>query len=77
MNEEKTQLSEDQISEINELLNSESIDTTVAMNIIINAVQVSFDKDHFNDLDRMLISKALNSLKEKIDIGEDIIIKVK
>lgn len=65
------------IEEVNKILEAESIEPTVAVNIIINAVQVSFDKDHFNDLDRYLISKALSCLKDKIDAGEDFIVKVK
>jgi uncharacterized protein Veg len=65
------------MEEVNKIIEAESIEPTVAINIIVNAVQVSFDKDHFNDLDRYLISKALSCLKEKIDAGEDFIIKVK
>jgi len=47
------------------------------MNILINAVQVSYDKDHFNDLDRYLIAKALTCFKEFVDSGEDFTINVK
>jgi hypothetical protein len=65
------------IDEINELINAESLDTTTSMNILINAVQSSFDKDHFNDLDRYLITKALNCFKSYVERGEDITISVK
>jgi hypothetical protein len=65
------------IDEVNKIIEAETIEPTVAINIIVNAVQVSFDKEHFNDLDRYLISKALSCLKEKIDAGEDFVIKVK
>lgn len=65
------------IDEVNKIIEAESIEPTVAINILINAVQVSFDKEHFNDLDRYLISKALTCLKEKVDSGEDFLVKVK
>lgn len=65
------------IDEVNQIIEAETIEPTVAINIIINAVQLSFDKEHFNDLDRYLISKALTCLKEKVDAGEDFLIKVK
>ena len=65
------------IDEINKIIEAEKIEPTVAVNILVNAVQVSFDKEHFTDLDRYLISKALNCLKEQIDTGEDFTIKVK
>ena len=64
------------IDEINQILSSDTMEPTVAINIIISAVQASFDKDHFTEIDRVLISKALNCLKSKVDAGEDIIIKV-
>ena len=62
--------------EINELIKAEKLEPTTAINILINAVQVSYDKDHFNDLDRYLISKSLTCLKSYSDSGEDIVIKV-
>lgn len=64
------------IDQINSIIEAEEIDPTTAVNILINAVQVSFDKDHFTDLDRFLISKALNSLSKKVEEGEDFMIKV-
>ena len=63
------------IDEINDLIKAEKIDSTTAMNILINAVQVSYDKDHFNDLDRYLIAKSLTTFKDLADNGEDIVIK--
>lgn len=65
------------IDEINELIKAESLDPTTSLNILINAVQASYDKDHFNDLDRYLITKALTCFKTYVDNGEDITISVK
>jgi hypothetical protein len=62
--------------EINEIIKAEKLDPTTSLNILINAVQVSYDKDHFNDLDRFLIAKSLSCLKTFSDAGEDIVIKV-
>lgn len=63
------------IDEINDLIKAEKIDPTTAMNILINAVQVSYDKEHFNDLDRYLIAKSLTTFKDLSEKGEDIVIK--
>ena len=63
------------VDEINELIKAETLDTTTAMNILINAVQVSYDKEHFNDLDRYLIAKSLTTFKDLSDKQEDIVIK--
>jgi hypothetical protein len=68
---------QERIDEVNELIKAEKLDATTSMNILINAIQVSYDKEHFNDLDRYLIGKALNCFKEYIEKEEDIIIKVK
>lgn len=62
--------------EINEIIKAEKLDPTTAVNILINAVQVSYDKEHFNDLDRFLIAKSLSCLKSFSEAGEDIVIKV-
>ena len=62
--------------EIDEIVKAEKLDPTTAVNILINAVQVSYDKEHFNDLDRFLIAKSLSCLKSFSDAGEDIVIKV-
>jgi hypothetical protein len=68
---------QERIDEINDLIKVEKLDATTSMNILINAVQVSYDKDHFNDLDRYLIAKALTCFKDFVDSGEDFTIKVK
>jgi hypothetical protein len=75
--EKLTEEEKERIDEINELIKQEKFDVTTSINIIINAVQVSYDKEHFNDLDRYLIAKSLNSIKELADKGEDIVIKTK
>jgi hypothetical protein len=71
-----TQEEKERYDEINELIKAEKLEPTTAINILINAVQVSYDKEHFNDLDRYLISKSLSCLKSYSDSGEDIVIKV-
>ncbi len=65
------------VEEVKALVEAESLEPTTAMNIIINAVQVAFDSDIFNDLDKYLIAKSLNTFKEYVDKGEDVILKVK
>ena len=66
-----------QMNEINGILNQPQIDPTMALNIIINAVQVCYDmKDLFNELDKALISKALNCFQDKVTKKEDFTIKV-
>lgn len=65
------------LSEITEILNKEKIEPTIALNILISVAQSSFDKPHLNDLDRALISKALDCLKNKLDLGKNFMIKVK
>ena len=66
-----------QMEEINEILNTPVIDTTMALNIIINAVQVCYDGSTiFNELDKALIAKALGSFQEQVKKGEDFTIKV-
>jgi len=66
----------ERMDEIKQLVEAESLDTTTSMNIIINAVQVAFNSELFNDLDRYLIAKSLNTFKEYVDRGEDVVIKV-
>ena len=73
--EKLTEEEKERIDEINDLLKAEKLDTTTAMNILINAVQVSYDKEHFNDLDRYLIAKSLTTFKDFADRQEDIVIK--
>lgn len=68
---------QEQMSEINEILNTPVINTTMALNIIINAVQVCYEKSNiFNDLDKALITKALSSFQEQVSKNEDFVIKV-
>jgi len=68
---------QEKINQINELVNSDKIDPTTALNIIVNAVTVCYDSETFNELDKMLISKALSCFKSNVDLGEDFLIKVK
>lgn len=68
---------QEQINEIKEILDSPEIEPTMALNIIINAVQVCYDaEDVFNDLDKALISKALTCFQDKVKKGENFEIKV-
>jgi hypothetical protein len=64
------------MEEVKALVDAERLEPTTAMNILINAVQVAFDSEMFNDLDKYLIAKSLNSFKEYVDRGEDIVLKV-
>lgn len=76
----KTELTEEEklrLEEVKSLVEAETLDTTTAMNIIVNAVQVAFDSEMFNDLDKYLIAKSLNTFKDYVDKGEDIVLKVK
>lgn len=68
---------QDKIKEIQEIVNAEKIDPTTALNILINAVQVTFESEYFNDLDKFLIAKALTCFKSYVDAEEDFTIKVK
>ena len=75
-----SQLSEEEkekMDEINEFIKADKLDVTTSMNILINAVQVSYDKEHLNDLDRYLITKALTCFKDYVDRGENFTINVK
>ena len=62
---------------IQDLLNSDIIEDTTCINIIINAVGITLESDLLTELDRALILKALFSLNQKIEKGEDIIISTK
>ncbi len=64
------------MEEVKSLVEAEKLDPTTSMNILINAVQLAFDSDVFNDLDRYLIAKSLNCFKSYVDNGEDILLKV-
>ena len=75
--QELTPEMQEQMNEINEILNTPQIDPTMALNIIINAVQVCYDmKELFNDLDRALISKALSCFQDKVSNKENFTIHV-
>ena len=67
---------QEKIKEIQEIVNSDKIEPTTALNILINAVQVTFESEYFNDLDKFLIAKALTCFKEYVDKGEDFTIRV-
>lgn len=73
LTEEELQL---QQQEVLDILNTEYLEPTIAVNILINAVQTAFDHDCFTDTDRQLIVKSLQSFKRQIDLGQDFIIKV-
>jgi len=62
---------------VQDLLNSDTIEDTTCINIIINAVGITLESDLLTELDRALILKALFSLNQKIEKGEDIIISTK
>lgn len=63
--------------ELNKILEEDIITPTTAINILISVAQISFEQPHLNDVDRLLISKALSCLKDKIDSGKNFLIKVK
>ena len=62
---------------VQELLNSEVIEDTTCINIIITAVGITLESELLTELDRALIIKALYSLNKKIENGENIIICTK
>lgn len=74
--EELTPELQAQMDEINTLLSQPQIEPTQALNIIINAVQVCYGSEIFNELDKALISKALNCFQDKIEKNENFEIKV-
>jgi hypothetical protein len=77
INVEMSEEEKARMEEVRGLVEAEKLDPTTSMNIIINAVQVAFETELFNDLDRYLIAKSLNSFKEYVERGEDIVLKVK
>ena len=62
--------------ELEEFVNSD-ITPTASLNIIINAVNSALNSGVFDLTDQALIKKALSTIKDKCDSGEDFIIKVK
>ena len=65
----------DQNQKLKEIINSDKLDITITMNILINAVKSNWNK--FNTVDRFLISKALQTIQSYSDRKEDIVIKFK
>ena len=66
-------MSEDIIrNKINDAIESERLDLTTSINILINAVQSNYDS--FSELDKFLISKSLSTFKSYADSKEDIVI---
>ena len=75
--EEITPELQEQMNEIHQILNTPIIEPPMALNIIIEAVQVCYEKDDiFNELDKALISKALSCFQEKVKNNETITINV-
>ena len=64
------------MDEVKALVEAEKLDPTTSMNILINAVQLAFDSELYNDLDMYLIAKSLNCFKSYVESGEDILLKV-
>lgn len=60
-------------NKINDAIESERLDLTTSINILINAVQANYDS--FSELDKFLISKSLSTFKSYADSKEDIVIK--
>lgn len=78
MNDDNSPHMQEKINTINDIINSDKIDPTMSLNILINAIQGVYDKeDIFNDLDKFLISKALLCFKDKVESGENFEIIVK
>lgn len=63
----------DQNEKFNEILYSDKLDTTLVMNILINAVRVNWNQ--FSKVDQFLIGKSLQTIQEYAGKGEDMIIK--
>ncbi len=63
------------LQEIRDIIEKD-INPTTALNILISAVQSSFDDPRFNDLDRALIAKALDCLETKFTQGKNFMIKI-
>jgi hypothetical protein len=76
INVELTDEEKARMEEVKSLVEAEKLDPTTSMNILINAVQLAFDSEVYNDLDRYLIAKSLNCFKGYVDSGEDIVLKV-
>ena len=55
----------------------DELEPTIAMNILINAIQICYDNNVFNDLDKFLIAKSLNTFQNHVERGEETILKAK
>ena len=71
----QSELTQEEIEEIYEILSTENLDPTTCINIIIKMVLSAYEENFFNDLYKNLIAKAILSLKKYVDNKEDIIIK--
>ena len=67
---------QERVDELQQLLLNDEIDPTLAINILINAVQICYGKEIFDELDKYLIARALSCIKDHVDRGEDLVIKV-
>jgi hypothetical protein len=74
--EDMSQEMMDQVDLINELLNTDIIDHTTALNILINVSSSLYHNEALNDLDRTLITKAFDSIQNAIEKGENFHIKL-
>ena len=62
-----------QDEKLKEIVNSDRLDSTLSMNILINAAKSNWN--NFNDVDRFLISKALQTIQHHAQNKEDFIVK--
>lgn len=62
--------------QIKEMLNSQ-MEPENAINLLVNVATICYNSELLTDLDRLFINKALSTLKEKIDKGENFVVKVK
>jgi hypothetical protein len=65
----------DQNEKLKEIINSDKLDITLTMNILINAVKANWEK--FNTVDKFLIGKSLQTIEYYFEKKEDIVIKFK
>lgn len=58
---------------LQEIINSDTIDIQLALNILINSVSVNYN--NFSKIDQYLISKSLECIKNHYDNKQDFCIK--
>lgn len=58
---------------LQEIINSDTIDIQLALNILINSVSVNYN--NFSKIDQYLISKSLECIKNHYDNKKDFCIK--